>query len=350
VTRPDTTTRDAPAVASVGERELIARIRARLPPPPEWLLVGPGDDAAVVQPVRNAFDVITTDASIEGVHFDRRFVPAAAIGHRALAVNLSDLAAMGAEPRWALLSLAMPPDLLVADFDAIVDGVLALAGRHRVTVAGGNISRSPGPLMIDVTASGSVRPRRVLTRSGARPGDAVFVSGSLGAARAGLEMCQMSTNPDGTDSAELDADAPLRLRYLWAEPRVRLGLLLGRQQAASACMDLSDGLSDGVSRLAEASSVGIEIDADLVPIDDHARQWFERRGADTTLSAVAGGDDYELLFIVPARRQGRLRGVARLVKDLPLTRIGVVTKERDVVLRRAGRLEALPNGFDHFGT
>jgi thiamine monophosphate kinase len=96
--------------------------------------------------------------------------------------------------------------------------------------------------------------------------------------------------------------------------------------------------------------VGIEIDADLVPIDDHARQWFERRGADTTLSAVAGGDDYELLFIVPARRQGRLRGVARLVKDLPLTRIGVVTKERDVVLRRAGRLEALPNGFDHFGT
>src|SRR5438093_12502669 len=130
-------------VAELGERALIARITARLPLAP-WVLVGPGDDAAVVEPEPRMAEVLTTDAFVEGVHFDRRFCPPDAIGHKALAVNLSDLAAMGAAPRAALLSLILPDDLPVGDVDALLDGMLALAARHRVAIVGGNITRTAG--------------------------------------------------------------------------------------------------------------------------------------------------------------------------------------------------------------
>jgi len=339
---PDVLVSDRSTVAAAGEHALIARIRQRLPAPPEWLVVPPGDDAAVVAPVRNAFDVITTDACIEGVHFDRRFVPPDAIGHRALAANLSDLAAMGAEPRYALLSLALPASLPLPDFDAILDGLLSEAVRHHVAIAGGNISSSPGPLVIDVTAVGTVRPRRFMRRDGARPGDVVFVSGAIGAARAGLELRRMAADDSGTDSASLS------LRYLRPEARVRLGLQLARRQAATACIDLSDGLADGLRQLAGASGAGFAIDAGALPIDPAARQWFERQGQDPVAAAVAGGDDYELLFTVSPKRLGRLRGVERLVRGLPLTRIGTVTKERGVALRRGTHVEDLPAGHEHF--
>src|SRR2546427_12073157 len=134
-------------VADLTEAELIARVRAQLPPAHPWMIVGIGDDAAVVEPERNRVDVLSVDALIEGVHFDRAFTPPDAIGHRALAVNLSDLAAMGAEPRLALLSLALPVALPLADFDGIVAGLVSLAARTRIHVAGGNLTRSTGPLM-----------------------------------------------------------------------------------------------------------------------------------------------------------------------------------------------------------
>jgi len=173
-------------VGRVGERELLARIRARVPPAPPWVLVGIGDDAAVVEPERNRLDVLTTDALVEGVHFDRRLSTPGDIGWRAVAVNLSDLAAMGAAPRAALLSLALPADLPLTDLDELISGVLAAAAAHSLTLVGGNITQSPGPLVVDVTATGSVHRRRMLTRNGARSGDELFVSGTVGAAAAGL--------------------------------------------------------------------------------------------------------------------------------------------------------------------
>src|SRR5438067_10210054 len=176
----------AATVADFTERELIARVRARLSEAPAWMIVGIGDDAAVVEPERNRLDVLSVDALVEGVHFDRAFTPPDAIGHRALAVNLSDLAAMGAAPRLALLSMALPASLPVADYDAIADGFAALAAAHRVHVVGGNLTRSPGPLMIDVVVTGTVKRRQALTRAGARPGDEIYVSGTIGAAAAGL--------------------------------------------------------------------------------------------------------------------------------------------------------------------
>ena len=173
-------------VARLSERELVARIRQQLAPAPDWLLLGIGDDAAVVEPLRNRVEVLSVDAIVEGIHFNRAFVPPEAIGHRALAVNLSDLAAMGAAPRLALLSMALPAALTIADFDAIAAGFAALAAQHSLHLVGGNLTRSPGPLMIDVTVVGTVKRRQALTRAGARPGDDLYVTGSIGSAAAGL--------------------------------------------------------------------------------------------------------------------------------------------------------------------
>jgi thiamine-monophosphate kinase len=286
--------------------------------------------------------VITTDAIVEGVHFDRAFTPAAAIGHRALAVNLSDLAAMGAEPRLATLSMALPPELALTEFDGIVTGLLAIAERTRIRLVGGNITATAGPLVIDVTAVGTVARRRVLTRGGARPGDYVFVSGTLGDARAGLAQLRSPAN-ERSRSSELVA------RYLQPEPRLRLGLQLGRQQAATAAIDLSDGLADGLARLAEASGVGLAIQAVDVPMRDEARAHFQAANRDPVREAISGGDDYELLFTVHPRRLGRLKAVQRLVSGLRLTRIGVVTRTPGLdIIHPDGQREPVTSGYEHF--
>ena len=365
-------------VADLSERELIARIQQRLPPAPPWLLVGIGDDAAIVEPERNRVEVLTVDAIVEGIHFDRAFVPADAIGHRALAVNLSDLAAMGAAPRLALLSMALPATLPAADFDAIVAGFTALAAAHRLHVVGGNLTRSPGPLMIDVTVAGTVKRRQGLTRAGAKPGDDLYVSGTIGAAAAGLRMLRkvvshqssvvghqssgFSPSPQSTDDLRLTLmtedprlttdDWRLMTAYLRPEPRVRLGLLLARNRAASACVDLSDGLADGVQRLAEASGVGVMLDASALPIEPAARAFFEAHGLDPVEESVSAGDDYELLVAVRPRTRGRLSAAIRH-GGAPLTRIGRCTEDRAVTLRRTGAAAAteaaLPAGYTHFG-
>src|SRR5687768_14335049 len=212
----------------LGEHALLARLLARLPRPSPTVLVGPGDDAAVVAGSRNERLVVTTDAVVEGVHFSRAYSTPADIGHRALAVNLSDLAAMGATPRWALLSLMLPGAIREADVEELVDGLAALAGRYGVSVVGGNITRTDGPLIVDVTAAGEVAPRKWLTRAGARAGDEIWVSGALGGAAAGLEMLQSGagSREPGTGSARSDPgsrfpDPGCVARYLRPEPRVK---------------------------------------------------------------------------------------------------------------------------------
>jgi thiamine-monophosphate kinase len=345
------------SAATVGDRTeagLIAIIQSHLAPPPSWLTVGIGDDAAVVEPAKNCLDVLTVDAIVDGIHVDRRFTPPDAIGHRALAVNLSDLAAMGAEPRLALLSLALPPALPCDDFVALVEGLTRLAREHRVHLVGGNLTRTPGPLVVDITASGTVKRRKVLTRSGARPGDEVYVSGGLGAAAAGLGELRAGMWAAQSGAAPVPAAEPTvcARRYLYPEPRVRLGTLLGRNRAATSCVDLSDGLADGVARIAAASGVGITIDADALPIAPAARSWFDASGTDPTSASVTGGDDYELLFTVRPRLRGRLRTVARHC-GTTLTRIGVCTSDRQLILRRMrdGVVADLPmpEGYHHFG-
>jgi thiamine-monophosphate kinase len=326
-------------VADIGERQLIERIRQRIPPPPSFVIVGIGDDAAVVEPERNRLEVLTTDCLVEGVHFDQTFVAPSDIGHKALAVNLSDLAAMGASPRVALLSLVLPPGLTVASVDALVDGLSALAVRNRISIVGGNIARSPGPLIVDVTATGSVHSRRVLTRGGARAGDDLYVTGTLGGAAAGLRMLSAAAlSPLWRDKRDELATDRCVMRYLRPEPRTRFGLLLGRNRAARACVDLSDGLADGIRQIAEASGLGAIVEVDALPIERHA----------TLRDALGGGEDYELLFAVSPRMRSRLKNARRLANDLTVTRIGRLTTDRAMLVSRDGSTEVLPQGFEHF--
>lgn len=335
--------------ADLGEHGLIDLIKSRLPAGPPDLLVGPGDDAAVVRPERGALQILTADALVEGIHFDFRFSSPADVGHKALAVNLSDIAAMGGAPRFALLSLMLPDACTRATVEGLLDGLLVLAAQSKVAVAGGNITRSPGPLVIDLAVTGSARPRRVLTRGGGRAGDRLYVSGAIGAAAAGHAW--FLKQAEGGSAVLTSADARLAEcleRHRRPEPRTRLGLLLGRNRAASACMDLSDGLADAVRQVAAASGTGARLDADRLPLHSAAAAWFERQGIDPVERALGAGDDYELLFAVPAKARGRFRGVARLAQGLALTHVGELTREPGVRLVRDRVERELPQGFVHF--
>jgi thiamine-monophosphate kinase len=334
-------------VSDAGERGLIERIRRRLPPAPSDVIVGIGDDAAVAEPERGALQVFTTDALVEGIHFDRRFSSIADIGYKALAVNVSDVAAMGGVTRLALLSLMLPAQTTIIDVDILLDGLLEMAASARVTLVGGNITRSPGPLMIDVTAIGSVRRRKILTRGGGRAGDVLYVTGTIGAAAAGLGWLRAHSENPGSAVG----DGPMEecvARHRRPEPRARIGALLGRNRAASACMDLSDGLADAVTQVASASGTGATIEAAALPIHPGAREWFVSQGHDPVASSLTGGDDYELLFAVPKRGRSALRSVLREARGVPIARIGELTRDAAIVLTREGRVEPMPAGFVHF--
>jgi thiamine-monophosphate kinase len=241
---------------------------------------------------------------------------------------ISGVEAMGAAPRVALLSLMLPPAFPVASVDALVDGMAALAARARISIVGGNIARSSGPLIVDVTATGSVHSRSVLTRGGARAGDDLYVTGALGGAAAGLRLLREDATCTG---AAVD-------KYRRPDPRTRFGIMLGRNRAARACVDLSDGLADGVRQIGEASGLGAIVEAESLPVDECA----------TLSEALGGGEDYELLFAVSPRMRSRLKNARRLASDLPVTRIGRLTADPAVLLSRNGSTEKLPQGFVHF--
>jgi thiamine-monophosphate kinase len=330
-------------VSELGEHALVSRIRARLSPPRRDVVIGIGDDAAVVTGARNAHAVLTVDALVEGVHFKRRWSSPGDVGHKALAVNLSDLAAMGAEPQWALLSLIVPGAHVVDEIDGLVDGLSALAAVHGVSVVGGNVARTDGPLIVDVTAIGAVRPRRMLRRSGGRPGDELYVTGTLGGAAAGLEMLASGDTASDAERAACVA------RHRRPEPRVRTGLAMSRARAARAAMDLSDGLADAVRQIAAESGCGAIVEADALPIEPGARRWWTDSAREVTIAALVGGEDYELLFAVPPAWKGRLRAARQRAASPPLTRIGRLTSDPGVmILAREGRREPLPAGFEHF--
>ena len=332
----------AETVADLGEPQLIQRIRTRVLPAPDWVLEGIGDDAAVVRGVRGELDVLTTDALIEGVHFDWILCTPADVGHKALAVNLSDLAAMGAKPRLALLSLALPASFPVTDFDALIGGFVDLAAEHHVSIVGGNITRSPGPLVVDVTATGSVRRRRILRRGTARAGDGLFVSGQVGSAAAGLEWLQAHAPREAAPS---DLAVAVQ-RYRRPAPCVRLGLLAGRGRIARAAVDLSDGLADAVRQVAEASGLGAVVEAEKVPIDPGVRRWFAASGRDPVVGARGGGGGGARVG-GGWQRMGGMVGGGRPVGS-GLTRIGTLTSDRRLVLRHDDVERPWPEGFEHF--
>lgn len=320
-------------ISDIGERALIDRIRARVPPAPAWVPVGIGDDAAVIEPARGELEVVTTDCQVEDVHFRRAWMSMRDIGRKALAVNISDLAAMGAAPRVATLSLALPPSLPVADFDALIDGFMSLATEVKLTLVGGNLAGSPGPIVVDVTLIGSVRRRRILTRRGGRAGHLLYVTGRLGRAAAAVERARRA-EAAGQLPAVPESPSPLAPGSTAA--LLRCGQLVAAHRGASACMDLSDGLADAVSQMATASGTGARILSSNIPVDTAA----------SLTQALSGGEDYELLFAVPTRRRRAFEQIAG--RNADVTCIGELTREPALVIQYPDRTEAIGPGFSHF--
>jgi thiamine-monophosphate kinase len=341
---------DTATVSDIGEHGLIRWIRDAVAtrPAPADVLIGIGDDAAVVQPRRNHVDVVTTDIQVEDVHFAWHLSTPGEIGARALHVNLSDLASMGAEPRYALLSLGLPPTMSGQRLHALLVGFLEAAARARVAVVGGNISQAPA-VTLDVTASGAVKRRAILRRAGARAGDEIYVSGSVGAAAAGLAWLDRHASGDGATVLDDMADAVRR--YRTPDARVALGVQVARNRAASACMDTSDGLADALQQMATASGVGMRIEQALVPVSPAVSAACALTGTDRWALALGGGEDYELVFTVPRRvRRAFLHATGRAGLP-PVTRIGVCRKEAGVVMiDEAGAEHPMPAGYAHFMT
>jgi thiamine-monophosphate kinase len=304
---------------------------------PEALLVGIGDDAAVWQPSRSRRSVITTDALVEGVHFTRAAMSAADAGHRALASNLSDIAAMGAKPVLATIAFGVGPGVDDAWIRDCYQGIAALAERTRCAIAGGDIVRAPA-IVLAITVVGEVRPSNLKLRSGMRPGDVIAVTGPLGASRAGLAIAVDRAMP-ADDPA---ATAALRA-FRTPEPRLAEGRWLGASRNVHAMMDTSDGLSTDLMRLARASGTGATIES--VPVAPAAHAVAERAGADAAAWALDGGEDFELLVAVSARAFTHLAGRFAARFGRPLLRVGVATAEPG--LRDAGGRAIASAGWDH---
>lgn len=322
--------------APLGEFDLIARYFTRPVPAGRGdIALSVGDDCALLDPSPGEQWAVSTDTLVESVHFLPSVDPAA-LGHKALAVNLSDLAACGAEPRCFFLALALPK-VDEAWLEAFSGGLLALADAHRCVLAGGDTTRSPQGVVITVTVMGRVPRGQALLRSGARPGDDVWVSGMLGDAAFGLALRQ--------GGAPVPADARAAVERLERpQPQVALGLAL--RGVATAAIDVSDGLLGDLGHILERSAVGARVEWNRVPRSDALRRQAE---ADQRRFALAGGDDYELLFTAPAGRRSeveRAAGGAGVV----VTRIGAVTSTGRLELVDAdGRaMDTAPRAFDHF--
>ena len=308
------------------ELELIQRIRRAAAPSRQNCGHGIGDDCAVLDLPRAHQALVTTDFTLEDIHFRREWHPADSVGHRCLARGLSDIAAMGGTPHSAFLSLALPHDLPQRWVDDFIRGFLKLAKRYSVTLAGGDTAQSPDGILADIIVVGAVPTGKAVLRSSARVGDLIYVSGTIGASVATLQ--------------ELRSGKKLRPavhpRHFYPDPRIAIGQYLREKKLASAMIDTSDGLSTDLGHICDESSVGAVIDQSALPAVS---------SEDGLQFALHGGEDYELLFTAPLNRR-----IPRQIAGTPITRIGEITRARQIKLKtHDGHSQPLkPAGWQHF--
>ena len=346
-----------PALAALGEFGLIGLIRRRIQHRSPGTVLGIGDDAAVLAPEGEGELLATTDMLLEGVHFQRRWGRPHDLGRKALAVNVSDIAAMGGHPRHALLGLAIPADgPSLEELEALLAGLEEEAERYGITLVGGDTCSSQSGLVLVVTLLGGLATGRALRRSGARPGDALWVTGWLGASAAGLLALERGLRPAAAWPADVPRPAWLGVReeaaiqaaiqsHLTPVPRLRAGqALVG---CATAMIDVSDGVASDAGHLASESRVTVRILAAQVPIHAGALAMARLTSREPLDLALRGGEDYELLFTAAADPRPILAAAA---PDLPVTRIGEVSTGPGVpsLLYSDGREETLAGGFNHF--
>jgi thiamine-monophosphate kinase len=317
----------------MGEFELLARMRERLPRTSARLRLGSGDDAAISVP--GGATATSVDALVDGVHFRREQASLEQIGRKALATALSDLAAMGAEPGEAYVVLGVPEDLDEEGCLELLDGLANLAAATGTSLAGGDLTRAPVLTLTTTVVGHASDPEHLVTRSGAHPGDALVVTGELGAAAAGLLVVEDAS----------DRDEALVARQLEPQPRLAAGRALAAA-GATAMIDLSDGLGGDAGHLATASGVGLRIDASTLPLAAGVAEVAAAADVDPLQLAVSGGEDYELLAALPAEKLEQARAAVSAGDELRLSRIGEVTRGEGVEIRRPGGELLKATGFD----
>lgn len=325
-----------------GEDALIARLAAVLPPARQTSITI-GDDAAVFPLPAGRHGLLTTDLLMEDVHFRLAWDDWAALGWKALAQNLSDIAAMGGTPTHAVIGLAVPPRVAAADLVTLYTGMAALAREAGVDLVGGDTIRSSGPLTLALTVFGEAAPEMLCTRAGAHPGEALFVTGTLGRAAAGLRLLESGAPIPTAFQAAVEAQ-------LRPQPRLAAGRALAASGQVTAMMDLSDGVATDLHRLCRASGTGAVVDMAALPIDPvvaEAVAWLAMRAPIPSASelAIAGGEDFELLCTAPPAAEASLRAA---LAPLPLTRIGTVSAPPDILRSDEGQQRPLVWGFTHF--
>jgi thiamine-monophosphate kinase len=331
-------------LSDLGEFGLIARLRARWPSLPQAVVVGPGDDTAALRPDLQRLLLFTVDAMIEDIHFRRRWMPARDLGFKAMVQNVSDIAAMGGQPTYALVCLSLPGDLDSGFVDDLYDGLDTGAGEHGAAIVGGDIVSSTGPIAVSVSLLGEVEEAIVMRRSGARPGDVLMVTGSLGDSAAGLHLLEKGETPS-------PAEEPAVARHLRPTPRVDEARILARSGHVTAAIDISDGLAGDATHIAEESGAGVRLYADGVPVGLACAAVAERLGLDALDLSLRGGEDYELLVAVHRDAADGLAELLRHETGTPLTRVGevVASDEGLALVQPDGTESPLRGAWDHFG-
>ncbi|MEO1233686.1 MAG: thiamine-phosphate kinase [Myxococcota bacterium] len=330
-------------LSDIGEAGVIALFSPPGGAIGEKVVVPNGDDAAAFFTEPRYVSVVTTDTLVEHVHFELGHGPEIRVGRKLMSVNLSDIAAMGATPRYALLSVCFPKSLPVVVAERIAIGVREVAKAHGVAVIGGNVTSSPGPMMLSATLVGRAEPEELVRRRGTQAGDAIFVTGRLGQARAGLRVLQ-TTGP-------LEKGHPWsKLVVALTDPkaRVKTGRALARGRFVHAMCDISDGFGVDLRSLLRLEQLGARIDARALPISAATRDYCAAQGLSPERVALAGGEDYELLFTAHPRDTDAI--VAECASTgTPVSRVGMVTAEPllDVEMP-SGELIPLIGGYDHF--
>ena len=322
----------------LGEFKLIDRIRQQVVNG-SGVHRGIGDDAAVVSLPDGHHLLTSTDLLIEDVHFRHDWTDCETLGHKAVAVNLSDIAAMGGTPRYLYLGLACPGETAVEDLNAFLTGALAEAEQYNVTLVGGDTCRSPGPWMISVTIEGSTPKHQAIGRDGAQPGDLIMVSGTLGDSALALHLLRDSKEPESA----------LLARHHQPKARVELGRQLGEQSLAKAMIDISDGLASDLEHILQASQVDAIIEEDKLPLSEVFQQHTDTNPALREL-ALYGGEDYELLFSVAPENVAEITALSAEI-NLPITCIGVIQEGSGALSLqdKTGTVRPiLVRGYDHF--
>lgn len=333
-------------ISELGEFGLIDRIARLIAVDKREVVVGIGDDVAVLRWTEDRHLLATCDIQVAGVHFLWEKMAPYQLGRKVVAINVSDIAAMGGLPKHLLVSLVLTPDITVGYVDELYEGLREEAARAGANIVGGNMAKSPSQLMIDLFLLGEVEPERLLLRSGAQVGDSVLVTGQLGASGAGLALLLDPSLDDGSPRFQA-----LKEAHLTPTPRLAEGRAISESGLATAMIDVSDGLTSDIAHICERSRVGVELWASALPLPEEAEELGAKCGKDPLQWALRGGEDYELLFTAPKQQAEALAQRVKEETGTPVSIIGrVVPPEEGMALREEdGRRVPLERGgWDHF--